>query len=274
MCIKNINNYTQCGHTGVKVERCEIYNVNPKSCRSTEKHPETINDLCRKCGGGPQQKPVINYVDTEAISSWSRNAVTSLDTTSRLDSSVELVRKGSQKAIDGMKRFIAGSIRSARSSGGSSSLVDTVSETETPTFGENAASYPNTNEPFTESKTFHSSRSRANHWQTVTESSSGLIHSSSNTPGSTRVSRPSAGRDNETASIVTTWTKIISKASGQPDGERAEAKQFDEDLYEKRVEAPQINEVMYQRRLAEFAKADERLARRHTVHESLRAIRC
>ena len=259
MCIKHVNKYAQCGHTGVKLERCDTYNANPKACRKTEKYPETINDLCRKCGGGPQQEPVIEYLDTESISSWSRVPAAAPDTPSRLDSRVELVRKGSQKAIDGMKRIIAGSIRSARSSGGSSTLVDTVSEIDT--LGENATSYPSINETLTESKTMNAPAFRAKTWQRIIGSSSDFIHWSSNTPGSAHIVRPSAGRDIETASVVTTWTKLMSKAGGLPDPGRVNLKQVDKVLYEDKVEVPQINEVVHQGRLKELARADERLAR-------------
>jgi hypothetical protein len=258
MCIRHENKYVQCGHRGVKFERCELYKDNLKSCRRTEKHTEIISDRCRKCGGGPQQEPVINYVKEEDIPSWSREAAANPDPPSRLDSSVELMRQGSQKAIDGMKRFIADSIRSSRSSGGSSNFVDAVSETET---GENATSHPSMNEPSAESKTANASSFRARPWQRLTEGSSGFIHSSSNTPGSAHITRPSAGRDIETASIVTTWTKIMLKAGGLPDTGRAEDKQVDEFLYQKRIEVPQVNEVVHQRRFKELLRADEHLAR-------------
>jgi len=255
MCIKHVTKYAQCGHTGVKLEHCDIYNANPKACRGTEKYPETINDLCRKCGGGPQQKPVIEYVDPETFSFSSREPAVVPDTPSRLDSSVELVRKGNQKAIDGMKRLI----RSARSSGGSSTLVDTVSEIET--LGENAASYPSMNEILTESKTMIAPSSRAKPWQKITGSSSDAIRLRSNTSGSAHIIRPSAGRDMETASVVTTWTRIMSKSGGLPDPGRVEVEQVDKILYEKKGEVPQINKVVHPRRLEELAQADERLAK-------------
>lgn len=134
MCIKHIKKYTQCPHTGVKIEHCEIYKANPDACHKKEKCPETINGHCRKCGGGPQPEPVITYVDFETISSWNRESASSIETPSSLNSGVELMRKGSQKAVGGVKRFI-GSITSNRSSGGSSSLLDAVSETESPSRG-------------------------------------------------------------------------------------------------------------------------------------------
>lgn len=260
MCIKHIKKYTQCPHTGVKIEHCEIYKANPDACHKKEKCPETINGHCRKCGGGPQPEPVITYVDFETISSWNGESAFSIETPSSLNSGVELMRKGSQKAVGGVKRFI-GSITSNHSSGGSSSLLDAVSETESPSRGENTASYPSTIELLAESKAVDTSTSHAKRWQRPTESSSGHILSSLNTTGGMHEIQPSHGRDIETASVVTTWTKIIAKASGIQDSGRAEFSQADGVLYQQEVDVSQFNVVMSQGRLEELAKADERLAR-------------
>lgn len=73
--------------------------------------------------------------------------------------------------------------------------------------------------------------------------------------------QPSHGRDIETASAVTTWTKIIVKASGIQDSGRAGVSQADGVLYQQEVDVSQFNVVMSQSRLEELAKADERLAR-------------
>jgi hypothetical protein len=260
MCIKHIKKYTQCPHTGVKIEHCEIYKANPEACHNKEKRPETINGHCRKCGGGPQPEPIITYVDFETISSWNRESASSIEKPSSLDSGVELMRKGSQKAVGGVKRFI-GSIRSNRSSGGSSSLLDAVSETESPSRGENTASYPSTIEPLTESKAVNTSTTHAKRWQRPTESSSGHILSSSNTNGGMHETQPSHGRGIETASVVTTWTKIIEKAGGIQDSGRAKISQDDGVLYQQEVDVSLFNVVISQSRREELAKAGERLAR-------------
>lgn len=260
MCIKHIKKYTQCPHTGVKIEHCEIYKANPEACQKNEKRPETINGHCRKCGGGPQPEPVITYVDFETIASWNKESASSIETPSGLNSGVELMRKGSQKAVGGVKRFI-GSIRSNRSSGGSSSLLDAVSETESPSRGENTTSYSSTIEPLAESKAVNIPMSHAKRWQRPTGSSSGHILSSSNTTGGMHETQPSHGPDIETASVVTTWTKIIAKASGIQDSGRAKVSQADGVLYQQEVDVSQFNVVLSQSRREELAKADERLAR-------------
>jgi hypothetical protein len=280
MCTKHIKHYIQCSHTGVQYGRCQTYVAKPQNLTDShniEKCPETINGLCRKCGGGPQKEPVITYLDSETVSSWSKETTVSPGTPSSLDSGLQLVRKGSQRAVGGVKRFI-GSIRSNRRSGGNSSLLDgvSVSETESPFAGENAA-YSGVSEPLAESKTVDTSRSIAKHWQRAIEGSSDPTHSSLTTTGNMHGIRPSLGRDMETASVVTTWTKVVAKAGAIRDSGSVEATQADRDLYQQRVEAsqserilcqqdfeipeaPQPNAFMDQRRLEELARADGRLA--------------
>jgi hypothetical protein len=256
MCIKYIRKYTQCNHTGFVFDRCEIYHANPKDPRhKPEKRPETINGLCGKCGGGPKKEPTVAYIPLKEISSLARESVTGIESPSSLDSGVELLRKGSQKAMGGMKRFI-GSIRSNRSSGGSSGLLDAVSETESPSVGESAEPYSSTSEPLAENQRVDASISPARPWRRVTGNSSGLIHLNSNSNmNGILPKRPSLGRDIETASVVTTWTKVISHANGDPEPREA-LPQPDRVLYQKRAEFSQVSRPMEQRRLEELAGAD------------------
>jgi hypothetical protein len=259
MCIKHIKKYTQCPHSGGNIEHCEIYNAHPDAGHKKEKRRETINGLCRQCGGGLQPEPIITYIDPETISSWNRELESCIETPSSLKSGVKIVRKRGQEAVGGMKRF-ASSLRGNRSSG-SSSQLDAVSGTESPSRDENSVSYLSTIEPLAESKTVHTSWSHSKRWQRSTENLSGLIHSSSDTTGGMDEIRPSLGREMETASIVTTWTKIISNAGGILDPGIVEVSQVDGDLYQNKIKVPQSGVVESQSLLQELIRSDKRLAR-------------
>jgi hypothetical protein len=101
--------------------------------------------------------------------------------------------------------------------------------------------------------------SPARPWRRPTGNSLGLIHSNSNVTGIPPI-RPTLGRDIETASVVTTWTKVILQARGgsEPGGALPQA---DRALYQKGAEFSQVCRPMEQSRLEELARADERLAR-------------
>jgi hypothetical protein len=171
----------------------------------------------------------------DSISSWSRETTTLTDEVSSLESGVELLRKGSQKAVGGMKRLMR-SVRSNRSSDGSASQLEAVSlEIESSSGGENVTLNPAVSEPLAESKTANTS-SRARHWPRPIEDSSAPIRANMNmnsiTNTSVQVIRPSPRLDVETATIVTTWPGVASPVVGDRE-----------------------------RKVEELARADERLAR-------------
>ena len=221
MCIKYVRKYIQCRHSGVIWERCEIYRANQHLCHEVDERKERVNGLCPgKCGGGPKQEAVIYYPDPATISSWTtRESGTSIDTTSSLDSGVELLRRGSQKAVGGVKRFI-GSIRSDRSNrsirSSESSPVppDTVLETESASRGKDSLPcfQTLTNEPLANGKTVNTLRPRARNLQRATEDSLGATRLNSIATGSMTVIRPTPGRDIEIATVSTTWSELISQA--------------------------------------------------------------
>jgi hypothetical protein len=294
MCIRYIKKYTGCPHTGVIYSRCDIYLNNPDTQHDITKHPETINGLCRECGGGPQPEPVITYLDLDSISSWAQESASieeketasTFSTDSRVG--VELLRKGSQRAVGGVKRLI-GSMRSNRSSAGSSVLETGTAETEWGAGSVGKSTYPCVGEVVDERKMVDTlgKGCRVKCSRRCIGGSLEPIHLSQGTNGSVQGVRHSLGRDTETASVVTTWTGVIGLVNGaeesgreREDGvgvcqERIEVEQTskvpepgivgveqaDRDLCKEKIDVGQTGVVMDQKRLEELAKADDKLVR-------------
>jgi hypothetical protein len=230
MCIQHVEEYALCPHKVSKKLRCENFRSKPRIRCQKELRPETNEGLCPKCESAPLQEPTVTWIDVESIPSWITETSASIDTASNLESGVELLRKGSQRAMGGMKKLMR-SVRSKRGSYGSPSQREAVSsEVESPSGGENAALCLRESEPLAESKTAKPS-SQARALQRVTENSSAQILANTTTTmtASMDVLRPS-GRDVETATVVT--ANVASQAYGDRD-----------------------------RRVEELARADERLAR-------------
>jgi hypothetical protein len=290
MCIRYIKKYTGCPHTGIIYDRCDIYLNNPDTKHDITKHPETINGLCRKCGGGPQPEPVITYLDVDSISSWAQESasIEEKETASifSTDSRVELLRKGSQRAVGGVKRFI-GSMRSNRSSGGSSVPETGTSETEWRVDPVGKSTYPCIREAVDERKMVDTSGKgcRVKSSRRFIGGSLGNIRLSQGTNGSVHGLEHPLGRDAETASVVTTWTDVIGLVNGAsesgregkddvcqkrieveqtsraPDVGTIEVDSVDTVLKKERLNTRRADGVMGQKRLEELAKADDRLVR-------------
>jgi hypothetical protein len=294
MCIRYIKKYTGCPHTGVIYDRCDIYLNNPDTKHDIIKQPETISGVCRKCGGGPQPEPVITFLDLDSISSWAQESanIEEKETASTFstDSSVELLRKGSQRAVGGVKRLI-GSMRSKRSSGGSFGIPGTgTSETEWMAGSVGKNTYPRNREAVDERKMMDTlgKGCQAKSSQRFIGCSLEPILLSPGMNGNVHRVRHPLGRDAETASVVTTWTEVMGLVSGAsesgrgrekddvgacekkveveqtgmvPDLGSVEVESVDKVLYQEKFQIRQAGVVMDQKRFEELARADKRLLR-------------
>jgi hypothetical protein len=294
MCIRYIKKYTGCPHTGVIYDRCDIYLNNPDTKHDIIKQPETISGVCRKCGGGPQPEPVITFLDLDSISSWAQESANieekEIASTFSTDSSVELLRKGSQRAVGGVKRLI-GSMRSKRSSGGSSGIPETgTSEMEWRADPVGKNTYSRIREAVDERKMVDTlgKGCQVKSSQKFIGGSLEPIHLNPGMNGKVHRVRHPLGRDAETASVVTTWTEVIGLVSGAsesgkgreqddvgacekkieveqtsrvPDLGGVEVESVDKVLYQEKVQIRQAGVVMDRMRLEELARADERLLR-------------
>lgn len=191
--------------------------------------------------------------------------------------------------MGGVKRLI-GSMRSNRSSGGTSVLETGTSETEGRADSVGKNTYPCVGEDVAERKTVGilGKGCQVKSSRRFTGGSLEPIHSSLGVNGNVEEISRSLGRNAETASVVTTWTGVIglvsgaeesgrwreqddvvncqktveaSKTSTVPDTGRVEIEAADGVLYQERIRARQANVFMDQKKLEELATADDRLVR-------------
>jgi hypothetical protein len=235
---------------------------------------------------------VITYLDLDSISSWAQESasIEEKETASifSTESRVELLRQGSQRAVGGVKRLI-GSMRSNRSSAGSSIPETGTSEMEWRADSVGKNTYPCGRKVVDERKMVDTLGKvcRVKSSRRFIGGSLEPIHLSQGTNGNVNGVRHSLGCDAETASVVTTWTGVIGLVNGasesgrerEGDGgvcqERSEVEQpsrvpepgtvgveqADRDLCQEKVDVRQAGVIMDQKRLGELAKADARLVR-------------
>ena len=237
---------------------------------------------------------MITYLDLDSISSWAQESANIEEketaSTYSTDTRVEILRKGSQRAVGGVKRLI-GSMRSNRSSEGSSGIPETGTlETEWRASSVGKNTYPRIREAVDERKMVDTLRKgcQVKCSQRFIGGSLEPIHLSPGVNGNVHRVRPPLGRDMETASVVTTWSEVIGLVSGAsesgrgrerddigvcekkveveqtsrvPDLGRVEVESVDKVLYQEKVQVRQAGVVMHQKRFEELARADERLLR-------------